>query len=66
MVHYSCHQRSVNGEKYAEFLKDLRKQLGSKKVTLFIDNLGVHKSPLAKEAYRAVNFDVIFNVPYHP
>ena len=56
---------SFNGEKFKEFLADIRDACGNEKVYLFIDNATVHGSELSKDGYAEYNIEPIYNVPYH-
>ena len=51
---------------FESFLEDLKKDTGEQKVTLFMDNLRMHKCPLVRAAYERLGFPVIFNIPYQP
>ena len=48
------------------FLRRLRELNPRKKVTLVMDNLSVHKAPLARELMRELEFEYIWVVPYSP
>lgn len=49
-----------------EFLRRLRELNPRKKVTIVMDNLTVHKAPLARELMRELEFEYIWVVPYSP
>ena len=59
-------ERSVNIEKFKEFIDLLHKRLGKKKVYLFMDNLNGHRSKKTIEHMHARNMYPIFNVAYSP
>ena len=56
--------RSVNTEKYIEFLKELRKKHGKGRFTLYMDSLSVHKSIGAKDMYDKLDIDTILAPVY--
>ena len=64
--HYRVFPRSVNVDKFKEWLKELRERSGDDKIALFMDNLTSHTSDDAKEAMRELGFRWIYNVPYSP
>ena len=64
--HYRIFPRSVNVDKFKEWLKELRERSGDDKIALFMDNLTSHTSDDAKEAMRELGFRWIYNVPYSP
>ena len=43
--HLKVTQKAVNANKYISWLRKLREKLGKDEVYLFLDNLGVHKTP---------------------
>ena len=44
LFHYQLFERSVNGERFQVFLRNLKKKHGDGKLILYLDNLAVHKS----------------------
>ena len=48
------------------FLRRLRELNPVQKLTLVMDNLAVHKAPLAKSLMRELGFEWIWVVPYSP
>ena len=58
--------KSVNNEKFQEYLERLRAENGDAKIALFMDNLSCHKSPESMKAMRRLKYRWIFNVAYSP
>ncbi len=56
----------INDEIFCDFLKALRRSRKKAPIALFMDNLTVHTSTLAKDAYRDLDIEPIWNVPYSP
>ena len=59
-------QKSVNVEKFKEYLVKLREENGNEKICIFMDNLTAHTSNKSKETMKELNFRYIFNVAYSP
>ena len=57
---------SVNTDKYHLFLKLLRRKYPFRKMIIYCDNLGLHKSGITMEKYKELGFEVIFNPAYTP
>ena len=66
LLTYAIEDYSFNGEKFESFLKDVRGACGDEKVYLFLDNSSVHHSEPATKAYRELNIEPVWNVPYRP
>ena len=64
--HYKIYPKSVNTERFIEYLRELRLRTGHEKVALFMDNLSSHTAEDTKKAMRELEFRWIFNVPYSP
>lgn len=58
--------KSISTLEYVEFLKKLSKKFQNQPFALFMDNLAVHKSEDAKEAYKKYKIMPIYNMPYSP
>ena len=63
---YMLFPKSVNIEKFQEYLTKLRAENGDAKICIFMDNLSVHTSNKSKDTMRQLGFRWIFNVPYEP
>ena len=63
---FKCYDKSIDREKYIDFIKELRRKIGNRRSTLFVDNLRVHKCNECLNTCRDQEFDVIFNTPYSP
>lgn len=66
MEHYRLFKRSVNGEKFAKYIRELKKRHGRTPMALYMDNLPVHTSTEAKALYEELNIQPIFAAPYSP
>ena len=64
--HHQIFERSVNIDKFFEFLAGLRAVNGDDKICLFMDNLGVHISPKSKTEMRRLKFRFVYNLAYRP
>ena len=61
---FQIFERSVNVDKFLEYLSNLRASNHETKICLFMDNLSAHTSERAKKAMRDRGFRYIYNVPY--
>ena len=66
LEHYQIFQRSVNLDKFEEYLTNLRAANGDDPIALYMDNLGVHVSDRSKAKMREHNFQWIYSLPYEP
>ena len=66
--HLKVTLKAVNAKKYLNWLRMLRPKLGesTKKIYLFVDNLGVHKTPKVMKTYEELGIEPIFNSTYSP
>jgi len=64
--HFMVFPKSVNVQKFKQYLTALRQATGEDKVCLFMDNLSAHTSDKAKEKMKELGFRWIYNVPYAP
>lgn len=58
--------KSINIEKFQDYLLRLRKLLKKRKVYIFMDNLSVHRSKKTLAFMEELGFVAIFNVAYSP
>lgn len=58
--------KALTAEEFIEFLKELRREYGRRPLSLFMDNLYVHKSRAAREHFEKLNIEPIWNVSYSP
>ena len=63
---YMVFKRSVNIDKFKEFLDGLKQANGEAKICLFMDNLKVHKSEMATTEMKRLGFRCIYNLKYSP
>ena len=66
LEHYQVFDKSVNIEKFIEYIDFLREANRDEKICLFMDNLSAHTSERSKQAMRDRGFRWIYNVPYSP
>ena len=59
-------KRSVNTDRFIEWLDKLREASGDDKIIIFLDNLSAHTCNRAKAAMRERGFRWAFNLPYSP
>ncbi len=59
-------ERSVNSQKFIQFLEDLVQGYQPEQLVVFMDNLTVHHSKLVQQFMKDRNIGVLFNVPYSP
>ena len=64
--HYQLYTKSLNIQRFKEYLKELRARNGDDKVCIFMDNLAVHTSEKTKKYMKELGFRWIFNVAYSP
>ena len=58
--------KSVNTDKFCQYLTRLREKNKGRRIALFMDNLRVHTSMISRNKMKELDFEVIFNVPYFP
>ena len=58
--------KSVNVDKFKEYLLRLKEKNGDDKICIFMDNLSAHTSNKSKDAMRELGFRYIYNVAYSP
>ena len=66
IFHYRTWKKSVNTEKYIEFLRELRKKHGKGKINIVMDSLRVHDANLSWNEYLDLNIEPIFTPIYSP
>jgi len=66
MDHFAIHQKSIKTQQFIEFLEKLSGLNDGQKIAIFMDNMRVHRSKLAQEAYSRLDILPIFNIPYCP
>ena len=66
LEHCQIFPRSVNVDRFLEYLQKLRASTGDEKICIFLDNLSAHTSKRSKDEMRRLGFRWIFNVPYSP
>ena len=66
LEHYMIFKRSVNADKFIEYLEAMRTANPEDKICLFMDNLSAHTCDKSKKAMREAGFRWIYNIPYEP
>ena len=66
LEHHQIFARSVNTDKFKEYLQTLRSLNPDKKIYLFMDNLGAHTCDASIEEMKKLKIRWIFNVRYSP
>ena len=66
LEHYQIFPRSVNQDKFDEYLTNLRAANGEDGIALYMDNLGIHTSPRAKAKMREHQLQWIYSLAYEP
>lgn len=66
MEHHEIFEKSVNQEKFADYLLGLRRDNQFDRIALFFDNLMVHKTKTVQEKLQQQGIKCLFNVPYQP
>ena len=66
LEHFRIFEKSVNTEKFKEYLDGIRAANPGEKICLFMDNLSAHSSERSKQAMRDHGLRWIFNVSYSP
>ena len=64
--YYRIYPKSVNTERFLDYLKGLREANGDDKICIFMDNLSVHTSEKTKKYMRELDFKFIYNLKYSP
>lgn len=63
---FACHKKSINTEKYIDYLNDLRKLHKGKNIAIFCDNLSVHHNWYVKDKLEDLEIPCIYNAAYAP
>jgi transposase len=62
---YIIYEKSINGEKYINFIKELIEKYG-KKYTLLMDNSSIHKTKKFRDYTESEKLNILYNIPYNP
>lgn len=60
------HSKAIDADDFIDYLKKLRKKSGQQPLTIFMDQLAVHKSSTVKPVYGQLDMTTIYNVGYSP
>ncbi len=63
---YLMAPKSINSQKFIEFLEILQQSNPGKKLAIFADNCRVHHSKAVKKYTEQQDIFMIFNLPYSP
>jgi len=66
MVAWQIYKRSINTEKFLQYLEHLTSSHNGKNPSILLDNMRVHRPKKVTEFIHSRNIDFIFNVPYSP
>ena len=66
VVHYQTFPRSINAERFIEFLRGLRRVYDRGRLTIYMDNLRVHKTLMVRDVYEELDIKVIWAPTYSP
>ena len=66
LEHHMIFKKSVDADKFGEYIKALRHANPSDKICLFMDNLSVHRCEKSKDEMKKAGFRWILNIPYEP
>ena len=66
MSYYELFPRSVNKERFWEFLKHLKSKHGHGKLILYLDNLSCHKNVETRKLYHKLDIVPVFAPVYSP
>ena len=64
--HLEFRDSAIDEIDFEVFLEKLRKKNPERAISLFMDNLQVHRTQRVKAAYERLSITPIFNVPYQP
>ena len=64
--YFRIFERSVNKEKFQDYVEELQILNGDDKICLFMDNLSSHTSLASTKKMRELGFRYIFNLTYSP
>jgi transposase len=62
---YITYEKSINGDRYLCFIKDLVNRYGNE-YTLLMDNASIHKTKIFKEYAKNNNLNILYNIPTIP
>ena len=58
--------KSVDTTKFHEYLDELKTKYPERKMCIYLDNLGIHRSKATKEVFEKHQMLFVFNPPYAP
>jgi transposase len=63
---FMIHTRSISSQQFIQFLEQLSRKFNGEDISVFMDNLSVHKTRQVMAVYKRLNITPIFNMPYSP
>lgn len=66
IVHCSLHNAAINAKDFVGYLKTLRAKFKKIPLTIFMDNLPVHRAVDVKPWYEQLDMTPMWNVAYSP
>ena len=66
LIYWKNYPKSINTDRFLEWLNILQYRTGKQKIALFLDNLRVHHTKRVKQWCADHKIPLIFNVPYWP
>ena len=63
--HLIC-ENSVDRFTFIDFLEKIKDRVKEEKITIFMDNLAVHKTAIVRDTMTDMGFNWIYNCPYSP
>ena len=66
LEHYQIFEKSVNYQKFIEYLDELYIENKHSSIAIFADNLSVHKTPNVMMKLHELDIEIIYNVPNQP
>ena len=64
--HISIYDGPINQDHFKGYLRKLQRLNHKRKLALYMDNLGPHKTKSVQALYKQLNITALFNVPYFP
>ena len=66
LEHFRIFEKSVDTEKFVEYLDELYVENKHDQISLFADNLSVHRAHVVREKLQELDIEMVFNLPYQP
>ena len=66
LVSWKNYDKSINTDKFMEYLTTLKKRFKNRRIAIFMDNLRVHHTLKVKDYCKRNDIQIIFNLAYYP